>query len=387
MKQHGGAGEGTRHGRAPLAPKPSREALSSRRLAAIVDLCPLAILSADAEREILHWNLGARDLLGYAADEAIGKPLPSIFPPEARPALDALIARVFAGERLEGVVTALSARDGRVVPVSLSAAPVLEDERPIGITLIARDLTAQREAEEAVRRKTEELERSNRELQQFAYAASHDLMEPLRKVTAFGDLLRKRSGAALDEIALDFLARMQDAAARMARLIEDLLQYSRLLGDARPFERVELATTVRLVLADLEARIAETGATVEVGELPVLRAHPFQMRQLFQNLIANALKFRRPGTAPRVSVTAAPAADGFVSVTVADDGIGFEERFAERIFQPFVRLHTRSEYEGTGMGLAICRRILLRHGGWIAAKGEPGRGAAFTVTLPLGRRP
>ncbi len=211
-------------------------------------------------------------------------------------------------------------------------------------------------------------------------------MEPLRKVAAFGDLLRKRAEGQLDAQGLEFLNRMQNAAVRMGRLIEDLLQFSRVFGDTRPFERVDLKKVADDVAGDLEIGIKKAGGTVEIGELPTIEAHPFQMRQLFQNLIANALKFRKTDVAPRVTVAARPAQPGFVEFEVRDNGIGFEERFAERIFQPFLRLHPRSEYEGTGLGLSICRRIAMRHGGWICAHGEPGAGSAFIVTLPVGRR-
>ena len=250
-----------------------------------------------------------------------------------------------------------------------------------------RDVTERRKAEQALENKSRELERSNAELQQFASAASHDLMEPLRKVASFGDLLRKRAEGQLDPQSLEFLTRMQNAAVRMGRLIEDLLQFSRVFGDTRPFETVDLKRCAEEVAADLEVGIKKAGGRVTIGELPTIQAHPFQMRQLFQNLIANALKFRKPDVPPLVTVRARPAQPGFVELEVADNGIGFEERFAEKIFQPFLRLHPRSEYEGTGLGLSICRRIATRHGGWISAQGRPGADATFVVTLPLGRKP
>jgi PAS domain S-box-containing protein len=251
-----------------------------------------------------------------------------------------------------------------------------------------RDVTARKQADKALESKTAELARSNAELQQFASAASHDLMEPLRKVAAFGDLLRKRAGDKLDQTSLEFLDRMQGAAVRMGKLIEDLLQYSRVFGDTRPFQVVDLTQTAKEVISDLERAIEAAGASVEIGELPAVEAHPFQMRQLFQNLIANAIKFRRAGVPPRITISRrADAQDGFVQFVVEDNGIGFEEKYADKIFQPFLRLHTRQEYEGTGLGLAICRRILLRHGGFISAAGRPGEGSTFVITLPTGKRP
>ena len=251
-----------------------------------------------------------------------------------------------------------------------------------------RDVTARKESEKALESKTSELARSNAELQQFASAASHDLMEPLRKVAAFGDLLRKRAGDKLDETSLEFLGRMQGASVRMSKLIDDLLQYSRVFGDTRPFQVVDLTQTAREVASDLERAIDAAGAVVEIGQLPTIEAHPFQMRQLFQNLIANAIKFRRQGVPPRIKIFRKEgAAEGYEQLVIEDNGIGFEEKYAEKIFQPFLRLHTRQEYEGTGLGLAICRRILMRHGGCICATGRPGEGSTFVITIPTGKRP
>jgi PAS domain S-box-containing protein len=248
-----------------------------------------------------------------------------------------------------------------------------------------RDVTERKASEKALETKSAELARSNADLQQFASAASHDLMEPLRKISAFGDLLRRRAGDKLDDSAREFLDRMQSAAVRMGTLIEDLLRFSRVFGDARPYERVDLARVAREVSGDLERALKEARATVEIGALPTIEAHPSQMRQLFQNLIANSLKFRQPDAPPRVTISARTAKSGFIELVFEDNGIGFEPKFAEKIFEPFMRLHTRQEYPGTGLGLAICRRILQRHGGWITASSEPGRGARFVVTLPAGR--
>jgi signal transduction histidine kinase len=251
-------------------------------------------------------------------------------------------------------------------------------------------------AERELRASSGRLERSNRELQDFAYVVSHDLQEPLRKIQAFGDRLVTRYEGAFDDRGRDYLARMQDAAARMQALINDLLTLSRVATRGRPFEPVGLGVVVREVVSDLETRIEETGAQVDVGELPSLEADPMQMRQLFQNLIGNALKFGRDAVPPRISVAAAGPGEQEPSleatpedlhyrITVRDNGIGFEEKHCDRIFAPFQRLHARTECEGTGMGLAICRRIVDRHGGEISATGVPGQGSVFTVSLPAKR--
>ena len=249
---------------------------------------------------------------------------------------------------------------------------------------------ARAELEDRVRARTVELaaanaalQRSNGELEQFAYVASHDLQEPLRKILAFGDRLKGKYSEQLGEQGKDYLERMQAAAARMRTLIEDLLTFSRLATRPQAFRPVDLNEVAREVVSDLEGRLQQTGGAVDVGELPTLEADPTQMRQLLQNLIGNGLKFHRPDVAPRVRVAARAPAGGRCEILVTDNGIGFEEVYAERIFQIFQRLHGRTEYEGTGIGLAVCRKIVERHGGRITAASLPGQGATFTVELPL----
>ena len=241
-------------------------------------------------------------------------------------------------------------------------------------------------ANEHLRQSTLELERSNRELQDFAFVASHDLQEPLRKIQAFGDRLRGKHGEALGPEGIDYLERMQRAARRMHVLINDLLTFSRVASKGQPFVPSDLGQIAREVLSDLEVRVEQTGARVEIGDLPTLDADPLQMRQLLQNLIGNALKFHRDGEPPQVKVSGSVLADGGpprARIVVADNGIGFDMKYLDRIFTPFQRLHGRQEYEGTGMGLAVCRRIVERHGGTLTAESAPGEGARFLVTLPV----
>ncbi|HOZ46067.1 MAG TPA: MASE1 domain-containing protein [Candidatus Hydrogenedentes bacterium] len=228
------------------------------------------------------------------------------------------------------------------------------------------------------------LEESNRELENFAFVASHDLQEPLRKITTFAERLRKAAGGNLDDRSQDYLARMENAAERMRKLIQDLLAYSRITSRAEPFERVELHHVACEVLSDLEARVQATQAHIELDPLPSVEADASQMRQLFQNLIGNSLKYRRADGPCCIHVRSAPPDEEAETVTVSieDNGIGFNNEQAERIFGMFQRLHGRGEYEGTGIGLAICRKIVQRHGGSITASGRPGEGATFTVRLP-----
>lgn len=237
----------------------------------------------------------------------------------------------------------------------------------------------------------ESLRRSNRELEQFASVASHDLQEPLRKIQAFGDRLQTKCAAELGDNGREYLGRMQASAARMRSLIDALLSYSRVTTKAQPFAAVNLEAVAQDVVSDLEDRLQREGGRIEIGTLPTIEADPLQMRQLLQNLIANGLKFHAPGSEPLVQVKARmlPASEEEVGkvacceIAVRDNGIGFEEVYLDRIFELFQRLHGRQEYEGTGMGLAICRKIVERHGGTITARSAPGDGATFLINLPI----
>ena len=228
-----------------------------------------------------------------------------------------------------------------------------------------------------------ELERSNRELQDFAFVASHDLQEPLRKIQAFGDRLKTKQSAQLGSDGLNYLERMQNAAGRMQTLINDLLTFSRVTTKAQPFVKVDLNRIAREVVSDLETRVQQTGGRVEISSLPSIEADALQMRQLLQNLIGNALKFHRSGVPPIVKVESAGSSNGHCQINVEDNGIGFDEKYLDRIFTPFQRLHARGEYEGTGIGLAVCRKIIERHGGNITAKSTPGSGTTFIINLPV----
>jgi signal transduction histidine kinase len=248
-----------------------------------------------------------------------------------------------------------------------------------------------RSSQEDLRAVTEELERSNRELEAFATIASHDLQEPVRKIQAFGDRLAEHASAVLDEQARDYLGRMTDAASRMQTLINDLLEYSHVTMRPEPPRPVNLDVLVSEVLGDLDVRISAAHGRVEVGPLPTILATPLQMRQLFQNLIANALKFHPVDVAPVVRIDASPGAlsrhprvgdRNGLWIRVRDNGIGFEDKYVEKIFAPFQRLHGRDAYEGTGMGLAICRRIVAVLGGTLTATSTPGDGATFVIRLP-----
>jgi len=276
-----------------------------------------------------------------------------------------------------------------------AAAQRLELERINGELL--KEIVRRTAAEEELKNFAARLERSNAELQDFASVASHDLQEPLRKVQAFADRLKIKSGDALDAEGRDYLERMQNAAGRMQTLINDLLMLSRVTIQAQPFVPVDLRRVAEEVVTDLETLIERTHGTVEIGDLKVIDADATQMRQLLQNLIGNALKFHRPGVPPVVKISGEiiggddnPAIvhkEAIYRLSVRDNGIGFDNKNADKIFKVFQRLHGRSEYEGTGIGLAVCRRIAERHGGIITAHSAADEGAVFIVELPSEQPP
>ncbi len=233
----------------------------------------------------------------------------------------------------------------------------------------------------------ESLKRSNKELEQFSYIASHDLQEPLYIIASFVDSIREKYGVNLDKNILHLLDRIQKASERMGFLIKDLLEFARVNTRARPFEEVELNPLIQEVISELEIRIQESGAEIQVEKLPRVYADKIQMQQLFQNLISNAIKFRKKDLPPRIAIQALSSAEGFVQVSVKDNGIGFEKEYTDKILEPFQRLHSRSEYEGSGLGLAICRKIVSRHKGHIMAQSVPDQGSTFVVTLPIHHLP
>ena len=356
------------------------------------------VIVADATGKFLFWNEEAEEIIGLGMTETpiegwaarYGCFLPDMVTPF--PSEDLPLARTIRGEDVHEVDLFIrNPKKPEGVWISINGRPMRDDANVVqGGVIVFRDMTERRESQETLARQAEELARSNTELQQFAYIASHDLQEPLRKVQAFGDLLAKDAGPALSVDGLDYLKRMQNAAARMQQLINDLLTYSRVTSQAQPFVSVDLARIASEVLSDLESRIASTGGQVQLGELPSLDADPLQMRQLLQNLIGNALKFHRKDVPPVVSVqcqrvtpeTGVLAGRSAWEITVQDNGIGFDEKYLVKLFAPFQRLHGRTEYEGTGIGLAICKKIVDRHGGTITARSVPGEGTRFIATLP-----
>jgi light-regulated signal transduction histidine kinase (bacteriophytochrome) len=236
-------------------------------------------------------------------------------------------------------------------------------------------------------------ENSNQDLKDFAFIASHDLQEPLRKIHAFGERLEMKYKDLLDEEGIDYLHRMTKSSARLQGMIQDLLAYSRVTTQSKPFSQVDLNKVLSDVISDLEIAIQAKGAEINVSPLPVIEADPMQIRQLFQNLLSNAIKFHRPGVAPAISICSITPGQShyhttpYARIAVTDNGIGFDEVYADKIFQPFQRLVGKSQYEGSGIGLAICKKIVDRHKGQIEVKSIPEEGTTFIITLPVRQKP
>lgn len=381
----------------------AEEALSEEHnlFASIMDALPDQVFVKDIEGRFVVDNIAHRKFLQVKPSEEVeGKSESHFFPEETAAKLkvaDESVARTGQPAfNLEELVVGL---DGKIAWLSMTKLPLRDtDGKIIGIVCVSANINNRKEDEEKLRLAAAQLQRSNNELQEFASVASHDLQEPLRKIQAFGDRLRLKCGDVLGEAGNDYLERMQDAARRMQILLHDLLTLSRVTSKAQPFEKVDFGKVLSQVVSDLEVHIEQLGAKIEIGDLPSAEVDASQMRQLFQNLLSNALKFQRPGVRPEISIAGTimdssepviPGAwpgDRVCRITLRDNGIGFDKKYAERIFTVFQRLHSRSEYEGTGIGLAVCRKILERHGGTIVAESAEGEGATFIVTLPLKQR-
>ncbi|MBY0370950.1 PAS domain S-box protein, partial [bacterium] len=337
-----------------------------------------AYLLANRSSEIVYANPVACELLGYTHEELLGLSLSRIERDHDRSRFDQLFAQP-AGTRIPPFESSYDKRDGGSVPVEISVSRLnyLGDEF---IFAVARDITERRAVEQSLRMHAEELARSNRELEQFAYVSSHDLKEPLRMVTVYVQMLQNHLSGKLDDQAAEYLNYAVQGSRRMLALINDLLSYSRLSKEVAPFTSVSCGEGIQTAVQNLRAAIEETGAQIDIAPLPRVLGIQSQISQLFQNLISNALKFRadRP---PLISVTAKEDGEFWV-FSVIDNGIGIQPRYLDRIFVIFQRLHTAQKYPGTGIGLSICKKIVENHGGRIWVESSIGNGSAFHFTLP-----
>ncbi len=336
--------------------------------AAIVELSHDAIFTTDSDGTVRSWNRGAQALYGYSATEMIGRSIQIVFAPaQPMPVLHNLVESINVEE------THLT-KAGTFLTTSVTVSPMKDPAgNVVTVSWICRDTSISR-------RLLEELERSNKDLQQFAYVASHDLQEPVRAVIGCLQLLEGSLGAALNERSTQFLSEASNGATRMQALINDLLSYAQVHTKAADLVATDLSTVLSEVIQNLQASINSVNAKVFCEQLPVIEVDRSQMRRVFQNLIENAIKYRSAAT-PEISVSATKRSGEWV-FCIADNGIGLDMQFAERIFDIFQRLHPRSKYQGTGIGLSICKRIVERHGGRVWVDSEPGSGSKFFFSLP-----
>lgn len=358
-----------------------------RKLSRAVEQSPSSVMITDRQGFIEYVNPNFLHTLGYTYEEVIGKK-PNILKSGVHPPhfYKKLWETILSGKEWRGEFCNRK-KNGELIWELQSISPIREAEGKITHFLSVKiDDTERKRAEMQLKLYASELERSNDSLKDFAAIASHDLQEPLRKVVSFGDRLFKEFGESLDERGRDYLERMQGAAQRMKSFIYDLLEYSKVASKPRALKQVNLKLVIDEVLVDLEASIKQTQGRVIFSDMPTLEADPLLMRQLFQNLIGNALKFHKPDIPPVVKIYCRYTNKGFWEICVEDNGIGFDMKYHDRIFKPFQRLHGRTRYEGSGMGLAICQKIVAVHSGIFSAKSEPQVGSKFIVRLPEKQR-
>ena len=354
---------------------------TERELRTLMDCSPLGMFHADPQGNCLYANPAWLRISGLSVAQSLGRPYGAMIHPDdrdhfveaVRSTRDSAAVQIFEHRYLRP--------DGRVVWVRAHGAPLHDGDRVVGLIGTIEDISERRELDAALAARTAELAHSNDELEQFAYVASHDLQEPLRMVTSYTQLLLRRHRDKLDGDALEFLDFIDDGGRRAQALIGDLLSLARVNSQARPSEPVAVQAILADVLQGLKLLVKDSGAQITHDEsLPTVSADPRQLRQLLHNLLTNALKFRGK-QAPRVHVGAARDADGRWRIRVADNGIGIEPEFHARVFVLFQRLHLRSEYPGTGIGLALCKKVVERHGGCIGVESAPGQGSTFWFSL------
>lgn len=374
----------------------------------VLEAAPDAMIVVSQSGQIVYTNEEAEKLFGYNRTEMVGQLVEMLLPEAKRTDHDQKRSHYTASPHPRAMGQRLDIwarrKDGSEFAADIKLSP-LHTESGLYTTAAVRDVSAHRELLsslsahaahlEALKhdllQKNRELETQNTDLERFAYVASHDLQEPLRKILAFGDRLKARNAQAFDERSADYLERMLGAAARMSDLISDLLDFSRLSTHKRAFETVDLMKAASHALSDLELQIENAGILIELSGLETVHGDEVQIRQLMQNLITNAIKFRRKDVEARLKISGKRVQEAdhsgrrvdMYEMCFEDNGIGIEARFLERIFVVFERLHSRTQYEGTGIGLAICKKIADRHGGKIWVESEFGRGSKFFVTLPL----
>jgi PAS domain S-box-containing protein len=352
------------------------------RLSAIVENSDDAIISKDLNGIIRSWNRGAERIFGYTPEEIIGRHISTLAVPERIDEIPDILSHLARGERVDHYRTKRKTKEGKVLTISLTVSPVRDASGVItGASKIARDITEREDQERALEQANVVLRQANDDLQQFAYSASHDLQEPLRMVSTYSELLKKEFGAQLGPTADEYIAYAIQGAQRMEQLLTDLRAYTLAsTSDQIPATEVDAGAMLDKALGNLQASIKDSGASITRSDLPHVKLHEFQMEQLFQNLIGNAIRYRSKAP-PQIHV-AAQRRDREWIFSVQDNGIGIDSQYKEQIFELFKRLHSSAAYPGTGLGLSICKRIVERAGGRIWVESEPGRGSTFFFTLP-----
>jgi PAS domain S-box-containing protein len=356
-------------------------------LAAIVTSSDDAIISKDLDGIIQSWNRGAERMFGYKPEEAIGQHISMLAVPERRDEFSNILQRISRGEHVDHYHTKRKTKDNRVLSVSLTVSPIRDTSGTIvGASKIARDITDQIRYQQALREANESLTRLNSDLEQFAYSASHDLQEPLRMVTIYAEMIQRKFGGTIGPTGDEYISYIVSGVARMEHLLRDLRAFTQAsIIERDSAQSVDAGEAVAIALANLTTAVHESKASIAYGPLPRVQVPRFQLEQLFQNLIGNAIRYRSQEP-PEIRVTAEQCGAEW-KFSVRDNGIGIDPQYKEQIFGIFKRLHSQAEYPGTGMGLAICQRIVERAGGRIWVESEFGRGSTFLFTLPAGRDP
>jgi PAS domain S-box-containing protein len=352
-------------------------------LASIVESSEDAIVSKNLDGIIMSWNQGAERIFGYTAEEAVGQSILMLIPPDRLEEEPKILEQLKRGERVEHFETVRVRKDGSYRNVSLTVSPVrTSDGRIAGASKIARDVTEKVRQEQALQQANTALSRANADLQLFAYSASHDLQEPLRMVAIYSQLLQKRFGGKLGPTGDEYIGYTVQGAARMESLLKDLRTYTQVSTMGKdPTDEIDAGEILQKTLLNLQVAISNSGASVSSTPLPKVRMYEFQLEQVLQNLIGNAIAYRGE-EAPRIQIAAVRQGKDWL-FSVQDNGMGIEPQFLEHIFGIFKRLHSTAEYSGTGMGLAICQRAIERAGGRIWVESTPGKGSTFYFTVPF----
>jgi PAS domain S-box-containing protein len=362
----------------------------------LTDTLPLMMFSLDSDGKFIYTNKWLSEYLGYNLEELNHPNRPNVIHSEDIPSTESIRSLIQKGELIKTEWRVKEKQSGEYLWHLVSIIPQKNDSENKGawfgflVDIHAQKLYEQtlkdnrelKEVQTQLKNNIQELNRSNMELQQFAYVASHDLQEPLRKIIFYSDYIKNKCTTVVDDKSKEYLNSMLEASHRMRNLISDLLSFSQVDKQTLNIEEVDLNTLMKQALNDYEIKITEKKARINLGEMPVIEGDPIMLTRLFENILSNALKYTSEGTEPLVEISSAIKED-FVEIQFSDNGIGFDEQFVSKIFTLFQRLHGREKYTGTGLGLAICRKIVDMHGGTITATSKPGEGSSFYICLPL----